>query len=243
MNPEANTAGNQDTRRKDEQRRAGGDEYLAGARAAMPFALATVVLGVSFGVLARSLDWGVLAPIVFSVIAFSGSAQFAVAAVLSTGGGVFTAVVAAVLILARFLPMGVAIAPSLKGGRFRRAMEGQALLDASWTMANCGGGRFDRKFLIGATTPQYVAWVSGTIVGVLAGNLLGNNLERLGLDAIFPAFFLTLLVNELRADNRAVAVASLAAMLAIILIPFTSPGIPVIAAAAAALLGLWGRSS
>ena len=49
--------------------------YLAGARAALPFALATFVLGISFGVLARSLGWGVVAPIVFSVIAFSGSAQ------------------------------------------------------------------------------------------------------------------------------------------------------------------------
>ena len=45
--------------------------YLAGARAAMPFALATFVLGVSFGVLARSLGWGVVAPIVFSILAFS----------------------------------------------------------------------------------------------------------------------------------------------------------------------------
>ena len=59
--------------------------YLAGARASVPFALATLVLGVSFGVLARFLGWGVVAPVVFSVVAFSGSAQFAVAAVLGAG--------------------------------------------------------------------------------------------------------------------------------------------------------------
>src|SRR3712207_9248629 len=53
----------------------------------LPFALATFVLGISFGVLARSLGWGVVAPIVFSVITFSGSAQFAVAAVLGASGG------------------------------------------------------------------------------------------------------------------------------------------------------------
>src|SRR3712207_9304744 len=64
-----------------EREHSSGD-YLAGARAGLPFALATFVLGISFGVLARSLGWGVVAPIVFSVITFSGSAQFAVAAVL-----------------------------------------------------------------------------------------------------------------------------------------------------------------
>ncbi len=96
--------------------------YLAGARAAMPFALATFVLGVSFGVLARSLGWGIVAPIVFSIIAFSGSAQFAAAAVLGAGGGVVPAVVAAWLLIARFLPMGIAVAPYLKGGPLRRAL-------------------------------------------------------------------------------------------------------------------------
>ena len=68
-----------------EQRDSGGGEYLAGVRAGLPFGLATAVLGVSFGVLARSLDWEVAAPIVFPVITFSGSAQFAAAAVLGAG--------------------------------------------------------------------------------------------------------------------------------------------------------------
>ncbi len=55
--------------------------YLAGARASVPFVLATLVLGVSFGVLARSSGWGIPTPIAFSTIAVSASAQFAVAAV------------------------------------------------------------------------------------------------------------------------------------------------------------------
>jgi predicted branched-subunit amino acid permease len=61
-----------------------------------------LVLGISFGVLARSLGWGVVAPIVFSVITFSESARFAVAAVLGAGGGALAAIVAAVLLNARF---------------------------------------------------------------------------------------------------------------------------------------------
>ena len=221
-----------------------GGGYLAGARAALPFALATVVLGVSFGVLARSLGWGVLAPVVFSVVAFSGSAQFAVAAVLGAGGGAFAAVAAAVLLNARFLAMGVAVAPYLKGGPLRRALEGQAVVDASWALASRGGGRFDREFLIGATVPQAAAWIGGTAIGALAGDALGD-VERLGLDAIFPAFFLALLVDELRSGGRrAVAAAAIAAALAAALVPFAPPGVPVIAACAVALLlGLGGRSS
>ena len=211
--------------------------YLGGARASLPFTLVTLVLGISFGVLARSLGWGIVAPIVFSVIAFSGSAQFAVAAVLGAGGGALAAILAAVLINARFGPMGVTVAPYLKGGPLRRALEGQAVVDASWALASRGGGRFDREFMIGATLPQAVAWIVGTAIGAVSGNLIGNP-ERLGLDVIFPAFFLVLLAEELRSGRRAVVVALIAAVLALTLVPFTPPGVPVIAACAAALLGL-----
>jgi 4-azaleucine resistance transporter AzlC len=218
--------------------------YLSGARAALPFALATFVLGISFGVLARSLGWGTLGPIVFSVIAFSGSAQFAVASVLGSGGGALPAIAAAALLNARFGPMGVAVAPYLKGGPLRRAMEGQAVVDASWALASRGEGRFDREFMIGATLPQVAAWIGGTIVGVLGGDFIGDP-DRLGLDVIFPAFFLTLLAEQLRSASRsarAAIVTLIAAVLALALVPFAPPGVPVIAACAPALLGLW-RSS
>src|SRR5215208_6102022 len=220
----------------------GSGVYLAGARAGVPFALATFVLGISFGVLARSLGWGMVAPIVFSLITFSGSAQFAVVAVLGAGGGAPAAIVAAVLLNSRFLPMGVAVAPFLKGGPLRRALEGQAVIDASWALASRGGGRFDREFMMGATAPQVAAWIGGTLIGVLASGAVGDA-ERLGLDAVFPAFFMALLVGELRDGGQTIAAALIAAVLSLALVPLVPPGVPVIAACAGALLGLKRRSS
>ena len=219
----------------------GSGGYLGGARAVLPLALATGVMGISFGVLAYSLNWGVAAPILFSIITFSGTAQFAVVSVLGGGGGVVPAIVAAVLLNTRFLPMGVAVAPFLKGGPLRRALEGQAIVDASWALARRGRGRFDREFMIGATVPQVILWIGGTVVGVLIGGVVGD-VEQLGLDVIFPAFYLTLLVEDLRSGGQTIAVVLLAVALALALVPFMAPGIPVIASCAAALLGLRERS-
>jgi 4-azaleucine resistance transporter AzlC len=213
--------------------------FRTGVRSGFGFALPTIVLAVSFGVLARSLDWGVVAPIVFSAVVFSGSAQFAVADVLDAGGSALAAIVAALLVNARFAVMGVAVASSLRGGRFRRAVEAQATVDASWAIANRGGGRFDRDVMIGATLPQYAAWVGGTAIGVLVGDAI--DAEALGLDVLFPAFFLGLLVEELRQGRRQLGAALIAVAVALALIPVTPPGIPIIAACLGALLGLRER--
>jgi 4-azaleucine resistance transporter AzlC len=199
------------------------------------FAVPTFVLAVSFGVLARTLEWGVAAPVVFSAVGFSGSAQFAVADVLGAGGSAVAAIVAATLVNARFAVMGVAVAASLEGGPLRRAVEAQATVDASWAVANQGEGTFDRDVLIGATLPQYVAWVGGTAIGVVAGDAVDP--EALGLDVLFPAFFLGLLVDEVRAGGRHLGAALVASAIAIVLVPFTPPGIPIIAGCAGALLG------
>jgi hypothetical protein len=64
--------------------------------------------------------------------------------------------------------------------------------------------------------------ISGTAIGAVDGNFIGDP-GRLGLDVIFPGFFLALLAEELCAGMRAVVVALIAAPLALALVPFTSP--------------------
>lgn len=214
------------------------ESLRAGVRAGIPFAIAAGLLAVSFGILAEPV-FGGTATLVMSALVFAGSAQFGALAVLGGGGGVAAAVIAAVLLNARYLPMGIALAPSLRGNWLRRALFGEALVDASWAMANRGGGRFDPDFLVGATLPCYPAWVAGTAIGLFAGDWIGDP-AAWGLDALFPAFFLALLVGgELRRGRTAVIVALLGACVAFALMPFAPAGIPVIAASGVALLGLF----
>ena len=81
--------------------------------------------------------------------------------------------------------------------------------------------------------------MAGTIVGVVGGEALGDP-AALGLDAAFPALFLALLVTQLN-DRVAVVAALLGAAIAIALLPFAPPGVPIVAAAAASLVGLARR--
>jgi 4-azaleucine resistance transporter AzlC len=219
-----------------------GRELMAqlepGARAGLPLGAAGLLLGISFGVVAEPV-MGSVAPIVMSAIVFAGAAQFAATAVLADGGSAAAAIVAGILLNLRFIPMGIAIAPSLRGPLASRAAVGQGLVDASWAIASRGDGRYDIPYMLGATLMQYPAWVGGAVIGVLAGDVIGNP-EDLGIDAIFPAFFLALLVNELR-DGMSAGAALIGAAMALALTPFVPPGIPVLAACAGAALGLVRR--
>jgi 4-azaleucine resistance transporter AzlC len=215
--------------------------FRAGLRAGVPFGVASFVLSLSFGVLAREVGFSAVGAIVMSAIVFAGSAQFAAITILGGGGGIAAATAAAALMNSRFLPMGVALAPSLPGRWWRRAVQGQTVVDSSWAMASRGDGSFDRYFLFGTTVPQYVCWIGGTSLGALGGSFIGD-IDRLGLDAVYPAFFLSLMFVEMR-DRRSRVAALGGGLIALALVPFAPAGIPVLAASLATLIGLRRRSA
>jgi 4-azaleucine resistance transporter AzlC len=207
-----------------------------GARVIAPFAVAVAAFGVTFGVLARDAGLGGVAAVVFSATTFAGSAQFAATSVLSAGGTLAAAIAAAVLLNTRYVPIGLSVAPSLRGPAWQRGLRAQLVVDESWAVSHMGGGRYDPRLLLGAGLTLYCSWVVGTTVGIAAGSLLGDP-QKLGLDAAFPALFLALLAGQVH--GRAALVAALAgAAVAIALVPFVPPGVPVVAASVACLVGL-----
>jgi 4-azaleucine resistance transporter AzlC len=209
--------------------------YRTGARAALPLGLVVGVFGISFGVLARSAGLGPWLTVLMSATTFAGSAQFAAVAVLSTGGSLATAVLAAALLNARYVPIGASVASVLTPNRLLRLLQAQLVVDENWAIAH-RGERVSGRVLLGAGVVLYTAWVGGTILGVAGGGLLKDP-SRLGLDAAFPALFLALAVAQLK-TRRAFAAALMGAAIALALVPVAPPGVPVIAALAACLLGL-----
>lgn len=182
---------------------------------------------------------GALPAIVMSATTFGGSAQFAAVSVLGTGGGAAAAIAAAVLLNARYTPISLSIGPAFEGPPWQRFLEAQLVVDESWAISAVAPGRYSRRLLVGAGLTLYPAWVGGTAIGALGASLLGDP-ERLGIDAAFPALFLALLVPQVR-SRRALAAALLGAAVALALVPAAAPGIPIVAASAACLLGLVRR--
>jgi 4-azaleucine resistance transporter AzlC len=210
--------------------------YVEGARRAWPLAVAVGGFGLTYGVLAREAGFSSLAVVVFSLVTFAGSAQFAAVSIVHDGGTALAAITAALLLNARYLPIGLSVAPYLPGRAATRAAQGQVAVDESWAVSHQGEGRYDPRLLVGAGVAIYTAWVVCSIAGVAAGSVLGDP-EALGLDAAFPALFLALLAGQVR-ERRLLLAALGGAAVALAMVPLVPPGVPIVAAGVVCLAGL-----
>jgi len=211
--------------------------WRSGFRVGASLAAGAFALAVSFGAFATLHGWPPAAAIAMSVVVFSGSAQFALVTSMAGGAGLTTGLTAAALINTRFIPMAAASARDLRGSRWRRAVEGQAVVDGSWVSAQRPAGGLDREKMIGATLVQWPAWILGTAIGAIFVPST-RFIHTAGLDLIFPCFFLLLLLDALRSrpEHRRVAVAAVAiAALACLAVP---PGVALLLCGVAASLGI-----
>ncbi len=206
-----------------------------GVRAALPLAPSPILFGLSFGVLTESAGMSLAAATVMSATTFAGAAQFAAVSLLESGGTVAAAIAAAVFLNARYVAISITVASVFPGGRLRRLLEPQMIVDESWALSARRGG-FEWAILVGSGLVFYVLWIASTALGTVVGDFLDDP-EALGLDAAFAALFLAILAPYLRNPSGRRA-AALSAVITLVLIPFAPAGVPIVAAAVACLLGL-----
>ena len=210
-------------------------------RAALTFATTTGLIGLSFGVLARTNGLSLPMTCGMSLLVFAGGSQFLALATIASGGTPLAAVVGGIVLNARHLPYGLAVAPLLRGPLWQRALSSHIVLDESTALALAQPTPALRRLAFYACgCSLFVAWNLGTLIGAIAGGAIADP-ASLGLDAAFPASMLALLAPLLRRrDMRAAALAG--ATIALLATPFTAPGVPVLLAAAGALLARMVRA-
>jgi predicted branched-subunit amino acid permease len=191
--------------------------------------LADGVVGVSFGAIAVSGGQPTWVPLAMSPTVFAGGAQFAALYIVLGGGGLTAAVIAGLVLNARLLPFGFAVADVLDLRWPAKLLGGHLVLDESVAFALAQRDPARRRaafFTCGALL--FVVWNLGTLLGVLAGRAVGNP-DALGLDAASPMVLLALVLPVLR-DPRARRAALLGAAIAVASTPFLPGGLPVLLA-------------
>lgn len=197
----------------------------------LAIAAAVSAVGASFGAISVASGLPVWLPFVMSVLVFAGGSQFLMVAVLGAGGSPITAVLGGLVLNARHLPYGMAVADAIGRGRLARLIGSHLLIDESvaFSMAQRDPARARVAYWATGGT-LFVGWNLGVLAGVLAGQAIGDP-SAFGLDAAFPAGLLALLLPSLR-DRAVLRPALLGGAIAMAASPFLPAGVPVLLALA-----------
>ena len=205
---------------------------------ALGIGIATGAYGLSFGAISIANGLTIWQAQSLSLLMFTGASQFALIGILGAGGGV-AAVLAAWFLGFRNGLYALHLAPILHARGPRRLLAAQFTIDETTGMALASEDDPEAaRYAFWATGwSVYLLWNLGTLLGAGGASRLTDP-AALGLDAAIPAAFLALLWPRLR-DRTAWAIALASAVVALLLVPVTSPGIPVLASALVAVAAGW----
>ena len=192
----------------------------------------------SFGALATTSGLSVPQTCALSILAFTGGSQFALVGVLGAGGSAVSGVLTALLLGARNTLYGLRLAPLLGVRGLRRGLAAQLVIDETTAMA-IGQEDDDASRLAFWSTglAVFVLWNLATLLGAAGATALGDP-KKLGLDAAVGAAFLGLLWPRLKGRIPWLT-AVVAAVVALVVTPFLSPGVPVLVAGLVAVAVLF----
>lgn len=181
-------------------------------------ALASGVLlyGIVFGILATEARLSALESVLTSAFVYSGSAQMAALQVWREGAALLPLFAAIFLMNARYVLYGAALRPWLQGTSPCASYATLFFLgDGNWAlaMAERGRGETDAGFVFGSGIAMFIPWVGGTLLGRLAGGLIGDP-AIYGMDFMLVAFSAALLMGlwKSKADIAPVLAGAIAAL-------------------------------
>jgi predicted branched-subunit amino acid permease len=207
-------------------------------RDAIGIGVATGAYALSFGAISTAAGLTLLQTVSLSVLMFTGASQFALVGIVGAGGSVWEGAATAALLGTRNALYGLRLASLLEVSGLRRFVTSHFVIDETTAMAISRDDPSVARHAFWATgVAIFTLWNLGTLIGALATHALPNP-RVLGFDAAPPAAFLALLAPRLRA-REPIAIALVAAVVAVAVLPFVPAGVPLlIVAVLVALAGL-----
>lgn len=202
--------------------------------------LAVLFIGLSYGAIAVASGFPLWVPAVQSVLVLAGASEFLFIGIVAAGGNPFAAALAGLLVNSRHLPYGLALPPGVTGRGWRRGFGTHLMNDESVVFALAREDLPRKRAAYWACgIGVLICWPGGAAAGALIGRAV-HDTSAFGLDAMFPAVILALIVPELR-ERLTMRAALAGAAVALIATPFLPAGLPVLLALVAVPLLLRDR--
>lgn len=177
-------------------------EFKQAFKLSLPIFFGYLFLGIAFAILMLEQGFSGWWAIFSSIVVYAGSMQFALVSFLSSGMGLPMIALMTLLINARMMFYGISFIDLFKRLGWKAFYLIFALSDETFSVMV--GMQQERKY--SDITYVYLAmlnhfyWIFGTIVGVVAGNLITFSTK--GIDFSMTALFVLIVVNQILQSDR-----------------------------------------
>ncbi len=180
----------------------------------VPVMTGYLFLGFGFGILMEQNGYSFLWAGAMSLFIYAGSMQYAAVGLLTGGAGLVTAALTTLLVNARHLFYGISMVDAYKSAKAKPYLI-FALTDETYSLVSkpqVPEGMTTQGYCLAVSVLDHIYWVSGTVLGGLAGALL--LMELPGIEFVLTALFVTIFVEQwLSTKNHLPAIIGVASTL------------------------------
>ena len=169
----------------------------------VPVMTGYVFLGFGFGILMQQSGFGVLWAGAMSLFIYAGSMQYVAVSLLTSGASLLTCALTTFVVNARHLFYGISMIDAYKNTGKKKPYLIFGLTDETYSLVSREQLPEDSSktaYCFWVTLFDHIYWVTGTLLGSLAGTLLPINYE--GVEFALTALFVTIFVEQWLSTKR-----------------------------------------
>lgn len=181
--------------------------YLRGMKDGIPIGLGYFAVAFSLGIAAKSAGMNALQGFLMSILNNASAGEYAAVSVIGADGLYIEMAVITLVTNARYLLMSCALSQRIspKTPLIHRFLMGSVVTDEIFAVTVSQQGYANPFYTYGAITVASPLWAIGTAVGIIAGNLLPQNIVSAFSVALF-GMFLAVIIPQAKKDKKTAAV-------------------------------------
>lgn len=159
-------------------------DYFKGVRHGAPIGIGYFAVSFSFGILAAKCGLSALSATIMSLTNITSAGQFAGLTAIAAGAGLLEMALIQLVINLRYALMGFSLSQKLPENitLLQRAIIAFSNTDEIFAVAMSGKYPLSFAYMLGLSTLPIIGWTGGTLVGVMAGEILpGSVTNALGI--------------------------------------------------------------
>lgn len=178
--------------------------YIMGMRHSIPIILGYIPVAIAYAILAMQNGFSKFETILLSLIMYSGSSQVLFLGMVTQGATLAALLIGIFLINFRFFIMSTCVHSRLLNSTtiFSRSLLSFFITDECFAIFTTSPSkRAKLAYFLGLSTVSYIAWVTGTVIGVVANSFLPDFIIH-GLSIALYALFVALIMPGVKRSYR-----------------------------------------